>query len=98
MVPLPPLHSLHLLEANLRIVDPDQQPVVQNVVGVVAQISSPSPWKRQAVRLCDVVSIVSNVLTAGDIKVVVMAAYQEIVAEIKPLNGTVAGDVGRQRH
>jgi hypothetical protein len=78
---------------DLRIVDPDQQPISEHIVIAVAQVSPPSERQPEAARIPEVVSEMRDIATASDIERVIVTSLEEILVIIEDLDRGVTCDV-----
>jgi hypothetical protein len=81
-----------LAEVNLRIVDPDQQPISEHIVIAFAQVS-PSERQPEAARIPEVVSEMRDIATASDIERVIVTSLEEILVIIEDLDRGVTCNV-----
>jgi hypothetical protein len=82
---------------DLRIVDPDQQPIPEHIVIAVAQVS-PSERQPEAARIPEVVSEMRDIATASDIERVIVTSLEDILVTIEDLDRCVTCDVRGQGH
>jgi hypothetical protein len=83
---------------DLRIVDPDQQPISEHIVIAVAQVSPPSERQPEAARIPEVVSEMRDIATASDIERVIVTSLEDILVTIEDLDRCVTCDVRGQGH